>query len=306
MLTGPRRAGSLGLVRCMFLLLLFALTLPSMARAEHTLTSLEAVHEACESTRRRTRAELYVMQVEYRLGRYDEERARLYVDTRRNLQALDGHVSLLLSGLERVSFDVAPGEVSALRAASAGGATLQVGFFLGFDDSRRQPCVLRGAHAVTIVRADLAFAQLRAAGGERLARMETERLRAWRDDRAELAIPGEGPRGAVGQARFENGEAPPPAWQRALSASSLQERLGQCHAEGIARGAAREGQILVRLNVETRTGRVRRADVALSSLGDEREAACITQALGATALSPGPASWQAEVVDVSVPVRLVD
>ena len=246
---------------------------------------------------------LYVMQVEYRLGRYDEEDARLYVNTRRNLRALEGHVSLMLSGLEPIAFEVPDGEVSALRSAASRGAVLRVGFFLGFDDSTRQHCVVRSAHAVTIVRADLAFAEL-TADGRALARTETDRLRAWRDDQEGLAVPGEGPRGVVGAASFDNAQVPPEPWQRALEAPPVRARFGQCHAEGVARGAAQEGRVVVRLNVESRTGRIRRADVALSSLGDDEEATCVARALGAAQLGPGPSSW-AEVVDLSVPVRLV-
>jgi hypothetical protein len=273
------------------------------ALAEDELTEIAAVHEACEGAREGLRTPLYVMRVEYRLGRYDDEDARLYVNTRRNLRALEGHVSLLLSGLEPIAFEVPDEAVSALRSAASRGAVLRVGFFLGFDDSTRQPCVVRGAHAVTIVRADLAFAEL-TADGQSLARTETDRLRAWLDDREGLEVPGEGPRGVAGAASFDNAQPPPEPWQRALDAAAVRSRFGQCHTEGVARGAAPEGRVVVRLNVESRTGRIRRADVALSSLGDDEEAACVARALGAAQLGPGPSGW-AEVVDLSVPVRLV-
>lgn len=275
-------------------------------QAQDELTELGAVHEACETARSRAHKPLHVLRVEYRLGRYDEDDALLYVNTRRNLRALDGHVSLLISGLEPIAFEVQPDAVPELRRASAGGATLRVGFFLGFDDAMRQPCVVRGAHAVTIVRADLAFAELVGEDGQRLARMETDRLRAWLEDREALAIPGSGPRGVVGAASFENAQAPPEAWQRALEASSIRARFAECHAEGLARGAAAHGRVIVRLNVETRTGRIRRADVALSSLGDQEEAECVARAVASAQLTPGPSSWQAEVVDLSVPVRVID
>ena len=282
-------------------LVVLCAAVPTAAHAEAELTEIAAVHEACERARASSASPLYVMQVEYRLGRYDEEDARLYVNTRRNLRALEGHVSLLLSGLEPIAFEVPDGEVSALRGAASRGAVLRVGFFLGFDDSTRQHCVVRSAHAVTIVRADLAFAEL-TADGRALARTETDRLRAWLDDQEGLAVPGEGPRGVVGAASFDNAQAPPATWQRALEAA--QARFGQCHAEGVARGAAPEGRVVVRLNVESRTGRIRRADVALSSLGDDEEATCVARALGAAQLGPAPSGW-AEVVDLSVPVRLV-
>lgn len=282
-----------------------ALALPGIARADEELSTLSAVHEACESSGEQTRPRLYVMQVEYRLGMHRADRELLFVDTRRNLRTLEGHVSLLISGLEPIAFEADEERARALREAAGSGARLRVGFFLGFDEPSRQPCVVRGAHAVTIVRADLAYAELVTSGGEQLARVETDRLRAWLDDQGDLAIPGEGPRGAVGAASFDNAQPPPEAWQRALAAGPVRARIGQCHAEGTARGASPEGQVVIRMNIETRTGRVRRADVAISSLGDAEEAECIARALGTSAQLPAaPSSWQAEVVDLSVPVRV--
>ncbi len=282
-----------------------ALALPAVARAEEALTSLDAVHEACEASREQVRPHLYTLEVSYRLGVHRADQGRIYVDTRRNLRALEDHVSMLLSGLEPIAFEADADQARALREAASSGARLRVGFFLGFDDPGRQPCVVRGAAAVTIVRADLAYAELVTSEGERLARTETDRLRAWLDDQSDLAIPGEGPRGMVGEASFDTAQPPPDAWQRALEAAPLRARIGQCHAEGTARGAAEEGQVVVRMNIETRTGRVRRADVAISSLGDAEEGECIARALGSQAQIPAaPSSWQAEVVDLSVPVRL--
>jgi hypothetical protein len=72
----------------------------------------------------------------------------------------------------------------------------------------------------------------------------------------------------------------------------------------VARGVPPDGQVVVRLNVETRSGRIRRADVAITSI-DPDESECIARALGTGAsLPPGPTSWGADVVDLSVPVRL--
>ncbi|MEC7525087.1 MAG: hypothetical protein VYE22_34715 [Myxococcota bacterium] len=281
------------------------LCVPSAASADAvSLERLDAVHEACETARDRRHARLYVIEVDpgWELGRHRAE--RLHVSTRRNLPALDGRVSLLIGGLEPVGFEADEETASALREAARAGARLRLGFFLGFDDPGRQPCLVRGAHGVTIVRADLAFAELLTSREERLARSETDRLRAWLDDREALAVPGEGPRGAIGEARFENGASAPESWQRALSAA--RPAIGRCHAEGVARGAAPEGQVVVRLNIEARSGEVRRADVALSSLGDAPEAECIARALGSgVTLGAGPGGWQAQYVDLAVPVRLV-
>lgn len=284
--------------------LLCALALPVSARADaEQLSSLNAVHRACETSRERSRPRLYELEVQYRLGIYHEDTGRLLVDTHRNLSALDGRVQLLISGLERVGFDVEPEQSEQLREAARAGARLRIGFFLGFDDPDRAPCLVRNAHAVTIVRADLAYAELVSSAGERVVRSESDRLRAWMDDQGALAIPGEGPRGAVGTASFDNAQPPPEAWQRAVSSAGVRARIAQCHAEGVARGAAEEGEVVVRMNIEARTGRVRRADVAISSLGENTEAECIARAIGSTQLPPGPAGWP-EAVDLSVPVRV--
>jgi hypothetical protein len=166
--------------------------------------------------------------------------------------------------------------------------------------------VVRNEHAVTIVRADLAYAELVSARGARLARVETDRLRAWSDDLGAAGIPGHGPRGAVGQASFDNAQAPPEAWQSVFAADAVRTNIAQCHAEGIQHGAAAEAEVVVRMNIETRTGHVRRADVAISSLGNDAESECIARALGtAGPLPPAPVGWRAPVVDLSVPVRLV-
>jgi hypothetical protein len=283
------------------------LSIPGLAAADaQRLESLAAVHEACGSVSERDRPALYAMQVEYRLGIYHEDSGRLLVDTRRNLRALDGRVSVLIGGLERVGFDVAPEQTDALRQAARAGARLELGFFLGFDEPGRQPCLVRNEHGVTIVRADLAYAELVGQDGARIARSESDRLRAWQDDESALAIPGQGPRGAVFAASFDNAQPPPEPWQRTLSSAAVRARIGQCHAEGIAQGSSPEGQVVVRMNVETRSGRVRRSDVAISSLGNDAEAQCIARALGSVAqLPPAPPDWRAEAVDLSVPVRVV-
>jgi hypothetical protein len=274
------------------------------ARADgEELASIDAVHEACEAARENPRPRLYAIEVDYRLGRYDEENGRLRVDTRRNLTALDGHVSVLIASFEEVAFEATPEQASTLREAARSGAKLRIGFFLGFDDPMRQPCLVRGAHAVTIVRADVAFAELVSGAGERIARTDGDRLRAWLDDARASRIEGDGPRGAVGTGSFDNAQAPPETWQRALQAQVVRTRIGQCHAEGIGRGASREGDVVVRLNIETRSGRIRRADVAISSLRDAPEAECIARALGGATIPPGPSGWP-EAVDLSVPVRV--
>lgn len=283
--------------------LVWICAVPAGARADaEALDTLEAVHEACDVAREAGRARLFEIDVESGWRFRSVRDGRLMVDTGRNFSAVDGRVSLLVPREEQLGFEVAD-DGAALRGAEG---RLRVGFFLAFDDRHRQPCLVRNRFAVTIVRADVAYLELVDGSGARLARTETDRFSAWQDDLEDLAIAGDGPRGAVGDARFGDGSAPPDSWQSALAAEDTRARIGRCHAEGIERGAAPDGQVVVRLNVETRTGRIRRADVALSSVGDNAEAECIARALGATAtLPPGPASWTAPVVDLSVPVRVV-
>lgn len=288
------------------LVLLLVCLVPSGAFAQTSpLGALSAVHDACASIGQSRHADLYTVDVDPGWRFESAEEGTLYVDTRRNLTALDGQVSILVSGFDPIGFEADGEQVGRLRDLQEAGARLRLGFFLGFDNPTRQPCLVRNEHAVTIVRADLATAELVSSTGEVITRAETDRLAAWQDDHDALTIPGEGPRGAVGQARFADGQSPPDTWQRALAAQGVRNRFGRCHGEGVQRGAAAEGQVVVRLNIETRTGRIRRADVALSSLGDTDEAECIARSLGGhVSLPAGPSSWQAEVVDLSVPVRL--
>lgn len=291
------------MARALVVVLLGCLPVTALADAR-ALESIDQVHAACEGAREQTHARLFEIEVQpgWRLLR-DEDGA-LAVDTGRNFRALDGHVSVLVPREEPALAFEADRRQAGLEAE---GTRLRVGFFLAFDDRQRQPCLVRNRFAVTIVRADVAYVEIVDAQGARLARAETDRLRAWNDDRAALAIEGSGPRGAVGAARFTNGAAPPESWQTALGGASTREHIARCHAEGVSRGAPADGQVVVRLNVETRSGRIRRADVALSSLGDEEEAQCIARALGSsTTLGPGPGGWSADVVDLAVPVRLVN
>ncbi|MGE0786768.1 MAG: hypothetical protein AB7S26_13935 [Sandaracinaceae bacterium] len=286
-------------------MVILALSLaPGSARADaEALESVAAVHEACEQAREGGRPHLYVIDVDdgWRTAGQDH----LRVEVRRNLRAFDGHVAILLTHFQSIEFEIEDAErIASLRRAAQEGARLRLGFFLGFDDPNRQACLVRNEHAVTIVRADLAFAELRQ-GETALARAEDDRLRAWQDDQETLAIPGEGPRGAVGDARFTNGAAAPESWQHALAAAETRGLIGRCHADGVQRGAAPDGQVVVRLNIETRTGRIRRADVALSSVSDDAEAECIAHAVGqTTTLSAAPPEWRADVVDLAVPVRV--
>lgn len=281
--------------------------LPAGAQAHATeLTTIDEVHEACRAARDDRAPRLYAMTVEPG-WRFEPARGDgiVAVDTRRNLSALDGKISLLPARLEPVIAleDDAGDRERALRAASEE-AQLTLGFFLGLDEPDRMPCVVRNAHAVTIVRFDLAYVEVRSPDGPVL-RHETERYRAWDEDRARLAIPGEGPRGAVQTPRFSNGAPVPTRWVEALDSPELREGLSRCHAGGLARHANPEGHVVVRLTIDTRSGRIHEAEAAVSSIGDEEEADCVARAVrSGVRLPPGPGSWQALAVNLDVTVRL--
>lgn len=275
---------------------------PQVHRA---IESLEAMHNACRTARERVRARLYTIDVSpgWRLQRDEESSFR--VDDRRNLSAMNGRVSLLLSGLETIAFEAgSPEAATALSQVHSRDIQLRVGFFLGFDEPMRPPCLIRNAHAVTVVRADLAYAELRDAQGRRIGRMQTDRLRAWGDDTNAFTVPGEGPRGVVSAVSLGNAVDPPSSWAQALGSRRIARTIGRCHRDGLSRNASREGQIMVRLNVETRSGSIRRADVSLSSVGDPVEAECVAQALGRASLQPAPRQWSARAVDLEVTVRV--
>jgi hypothetical protein len=249
----------------------------------------------------------------------DADVGTLFVDTRTNLRALGGRVALMPAGLEPIGFRVTRARGRQLEAARRDGAILRVGFFLGQDDRDRTLCIVRPAGGQTLVRAEVAFAEIVRPDGSVVAREDTERLRALEDDDAPQSIPGAGPRARI-DAPYALRGAAPDAWRQALVAAGqpgapVARALAACHAEGVGRGAAEHSRVVVRL-VVTRAGAVRRAEVELSDNGDEAEAQCVARAIGAVSLPAlGAAAWgqtaatapsggsDGEIV-LSVPVRL--
>ncbi len=280
-----------------------------IARAdeERHLDSLEAVEAACRGASARPASTLYTLEIAagFRFGTLDEE-GFLPIDTQRNLRALGGRVEVFSSHLERVGFLATPARGAELEAARTRGARLRLGFFLGYDEPDRSACIVRSRFGVTTIRIDVAFVELLTAEGALVAREDTERLRAWRDDRDSQHLAGEGPRAALGEASTPSGSLPEP-WQAQLARAAEGEvtrALGQCHRDGVARGAQGQGQVVVRLRVEGRTGRVLDAAATVSDLGDTDEGTCIAQALRALAVPAGPGDWAGRTVELNVPVRL--
>lgn len=298
-------------VRMSVLVLACALAAGAASRAEasergRALENVRQLHRACREAEQPGRRTLYSVVIpprSYRLGPLDDE-GFLPIDTRRNLRAFDGAAQLFPSSMESIGFIAGRARARELIDAVRQGAPLRIGFFLGFDNPDRSPCLLRPA-AVTTVRMDVAYVELLRRDGRVLAREDTERLRAWIDDRAIDAVPGRGPRGVLGAAsRVGAGIAPEP-WQRALAAANqgaVHDAIGACHAAGVTRGASAEGQVVVRLAVDGRSGAVRESEVELSSIGDDEEASCIAQAIGRHLRLPP--STEGGTIALSVPVRL--
>lgn len=255
-----------GEVRRLSPTILFTLSLVSWASpafAERPLSDLDAVRAACRESEGEGRRELYSVEVpRFRFGAPEEdEPGRLFVDTARNLRALNGALELFSAGLEPIGFAARGARSTQLQE---GAARLRLGFFLGFDGTG-QACVLRSAAGVTTVRMDLAFAELLDARGRVIAREDTERLRAWSDDLEEVRpveIGAPIPRGGAVDVR---------GLESALPA------IAACHVAGVAQGASADAQVSVRLTV--RSGQIAEATTELSSLGSRRATRCVIDAL---------------------------
>jgi hypothetical protein len=284
---------------------------PSPASAQRDAQRLESLRDlqgACRRAEGEGPRELLVVAFpggSWSFGRYEARDGFLSIDTRRNLRAFGGGAELFPSGMEEVGFIVTEERAEELRRR-ASGLTLKVAFFLGFDNSTRTLCLVRPAVGVTTVRMDVAYLELTGRRNRVVARQDTDRLRAWMDDAERDAIPGEGPRGAVGAATRSDGAGiAPESWQQVIAAENrggTARALGRCHAQGIRRGAS-DGTIVVRVQVDPRSGHIGGSEVELSSVGDDRTAACVARALSRITFPPD-ASLGSRVV-LSLPVRLV-
>ncbi|AKF05803.1 hypothetical protein [Sandaracinus amylolyticus] len=281
---------------------------PALAHAdqERAVATLESLQDACRIAQARPARELLVVDVEpgWTFGTLSED-GFLAIESRRNFRALGGRVELYPARLEPLGLVATAERADELEAARQRGARLRIGFFLGFDEPERTSCVLRSRHAVSTVRMDVGYVELLAEDGAVLAREDTERYRAWRDDAERQAVPGEGPRAALGTPSTPSGAVPEP-WQTGVVAAGTGEvarALAVCHRDGIARGAETTGRIVVRVRVDGRTGRVVESRPAISDVGDSAEAECVAGALRAITLPP--VTSDARTFDLDVPVRVV-
>jgi len=289
------------------------LTTPSasrgMDREPVAVTSAAAMRTACRDAEGEGPRSLLVVEVPEPGWSFapeaDPGTGFLPVDTRRNLRVFEGRVELLPARLEPVGFYASEERMAELRAVARRGGRLRLGFFLGFDNHHGTLCLVRSSFGVTLVKMDVAFAELLDTQGRVVARDDTERLRAWMDDLERDGVPGEGPRGIFADATLADGPGGLPGdWQRALDEANRgagARALARCHRRGLARGAAPDGQVVLRLAVDGRSGRVDDASVALSSIGDDAEGRCIADAARASLrFPPRPVGS----VSVSVVVRL--
>ena len=262
---------------------------PAAAQGRTELDGLGAVRRACGRARRPGRRLLYSIIVPAGRWTFGGDRAEdglLRVGGPANLSALGGAVELVPSGLEDFGFVARPAQAETMRAQQENW-DLRVGFFIGFDNHDRSLCLLRPAAGVSIIRADIAFVELLDSSGAVAARQDTERLRAWLDDADRDGIPGSGPRAAIAGAVMTQGStAVPDRWTTALAAQgagALGAALSRCHAAGVQRGANADGQVVVRLEVDSASGRIRAAAPELSTLGDDEESNCLAAAFPAHA-----------------------
>lgn len=293
----------------LFAVVLVGLVLPAAASAqEHALAGLRDLHRACRSAEVDGPRELYSVVLangQWAFDRFEPDLELLPLNTRRNLRAFRGAAELFPSRMETVGFVADPDRARELREAKQSGARLRVGFFLGFDGTGGTLCLIRSVVGVTTVRMDIAYIELLDERRRVIAREDTDRYRAWLDDREREAIPGSGPRGAAGPAR--SSVAIPDRWQQAIvraNAAQLGRALSRCHAGAAARGGHARGQVVVRMSVDPRTGATSDAEVELTTVGDDAEAHCVCVAVSRLTLPPAPSLF-AQRVTVRIPVRLV-
>jgi hypothetical protein len=284
-------------------------SLAGVARAQdgRELRSTRELAAACDDQDSPGEHTLYVVEVRARGWDFAGYRAPdrfLPIATDRNIRAFRGEAELFPSGMEAIGFGATPERARDLRRIHRS-SRLRIGFFLGFDEPERAPCLIRWG--TTTARIDVAYVELLGEDGGVLAREDTERLRAWLDDRDRGGIPGQGPRAALDPGRVSGAPQTPSGWQRTLAAAGagpVGEALAACHAAGRERGASASGRVVVRLTVQPASGQVSRAVVELSSVGDPEEPDCIAEVLRTQLRLPPAPELARATVALSVPVRL--
>lgn len=231
----------------------------------------------------------------------DGEDGQLVLPVRRALRVVRGQVEIFPSHMTPWHLSTDPGTARRVRRAASTGGHLRVGFFLGFDEHRKQVCVIRPQSGVTTVRADLAYIDVVSANGALVMRESTERLRAWLDDRPSATEGGTtGPSvrlmyaTVAGQGKDTEASA---AWLGVLRTQVVLPAQSCLRSAQDAR-LPRELTVIVQWPVE-RTGRPGAPTVQLSDLGEGRLDACVRDAIASATFTAEPA-----MADAALKVRL--
>jgi len=199
----------------------------------------------------------------FTFGRYRPEQQEIELDGRRPLRAIDGALSLDLSGIDDVAFQASPAQVRDWNARKAGGSLWLV---VQFRPSG-EPCAGKAIAGIFRLSGEPLSWQIEtdlgpvAAADEDGAPVEVgpPRIHTMRIERVALDL--ENP--AFDDARDRLGAAQP--------------ALDRC-----ARGVRRTGAMVVAFAVQG--GRLRDVQVVMDALRDETVATCVAQALSGTQL----------------------
>lgn len=296
--------------RSLALVVAALVSLPNLVHAdepgEQALDSLDAVHDACRIADGDPGRELYAMAIEadWQFGALDGSGA-LRILPHRNFRALAGRVELIPSRMEPVVVEATPRRVDELEVARSRGARLYLGFFLGFDEPERRACIARSRFAVTTLRADIAYVELRGPDGAVLAREDTSRLVSWREQREEARFLGE-PARAVIEEPSSNAGTLPDLWKRQIRAASdgpVGRALEQCYGAAERQGITASARVVVMARMDARSGLTLETSIALSDIPDGETVECVRGAFRALAVTP---IGEGRPIELLVPVRFVD
>lgn len=218
-----------------------------------------AAHKAALARRDEAASRWYRLEVPskgFAFGRFRAQDKQLELDGDRPLLAVDNTLSLDLDGIDDVSFNATPVQVSAWsREKKAGTLRLVVVF---------RPAGDRCAGSA-------AAESWRLAGKARSWELVSEQGVVAAAD-AEGDPVGGPPRMVKVEKVALDSDSAPPADEGSNRLSSAQRALDRC-----VRGAQRPGTVLVAFAVES--GRVRDAQVIMDSLRDEKVSACVARAV---------------------------
>jgi hypothetical protein len=227
---------------------------------------------AATATKSQALSRIYQLRVPakgFGFGRYHEEEQELELDGSRPLRALDGALTLDVTGADDVTFRASPAEMKQWTAAKRDANLALTVYFRASGDG----CAGNAAARIFRMEGAAVWFQLEGAGGVLAATDEeglpVERAGSVRSFHVnKVLLDAESPRPDAGKDRL----------------SSAQGALDRC-----AQAARRRGSLVVSFSVEE--GRVRSPQVIMDAARDEDTAHCVTEALaGATIASANPAA----------------